>query len=106
MQVITEIKKNRPYTKIYIQSIYPINNSNNPKIRRKSVTYRKNEIVNYINNKLKEKYTNSDVTYIDVNKELLDDNDLLNIDYTVDGVHITDEGYQKITDVLLPYVNE
>lgn len=106
VKIVNEIKKNRPYAKIYVQSIYPINNSYDPKIRRKSVTYRKNEIVNYINDKLKEKYKNTDVIYVDVNKKLLDEDNLLNIDYTVDGVHISDEGYKKITSVLLPYIKK
>lgn len=106
VKIVDEIKKNKSYTKIYVESIYPINNSNDPKISRKSVKYRTNEIINYINNKLSEKYDDSDVTFIDVNKELLDNNGLLDIEYTVDGVHISEKGYNKITSVLLPYIKE
>lgn len=105
-KIVSEIKKKRPCTKIYVESIYPINNSNDSKISRKSVTYRSNETINYINKKLKKKYEKSDVTFIDVNKQLLDKDNLLNINYTVDGVHISKEGYKKITSILLPYIKE
>lgn len=106
VKIVDKIEKNRSCTKIYVQSIYPINNSDDSKISKKSVKYRTNEVVNYINKKLKEKYKNSDVTFIDVNKKLLDDNGLLDINYTIDGVHISEDGYKKITSILLSYVGE
>ena len=31
-KIVKNIKNNRPYTKIYLESIYPINNSNDEKI--------------------------------------------------------------------------
>ena len=38
--------------------------------------------------------------------ELLDEDGLLKLEYTVDGLHISDVGYEKITDILMEYVKE
>ena len=105
-KIIHEIQLNRPKTKIYVESIYPMNTSNDPKIRRKSVEVRSMYEINYINNEIKKEYENTDVTYIDVYEELLDEAGLLKIDYTKEGVHFTVCGYNKITSVLLKYIAE
>ena len=106
VKIVEEIKEHRPNAKIYVQSIYPMNTSNDKKIKRSSVEARSMEEINYINNKLKEKFHNSNVTYIDVYKELIDENGLLKINYTIDGVHFTICGYNKISSVLLKYIAE
>ena len=105
-KIVSEIKKNRPNTKIYVESIYPINTSDDPKINRKSVEARSLDEIKYINNKLKDEYKNTDIKFIDVYSELLDENGLLKIDYTKDGVHFTISGYNKVTSVLLKYIAE
>ena len=106
VKIIEEIQKHRPYAKIYLESIYPINTSDHPKINRSSVEARSLEEINYINNHLKEKYKDTDVTYIDMYSKLLDKNGLLKISYTKEGIHLTTKGYVKIEEVLLPYIAE
>ena len=105
-KIIKEIKKNSPKTKIYILSIYPMNTSNDPKIKRSSVEARSMEEINYINKQIKEKYENSDVTYIDAYTKLLDNKKMLKLSYTVDGIHLTNSGYTKLSEILLPYIAE
>ena len=106
LKIVKEIKKNRPKAKIYVESIYPTNNSDNEKISQKSVKYRSNEDIDYINKKLEEHFKNTDVTYIDINSKLKDENGLLKLDYTVEGTHITTLGYVRVTNVLFPYLKE
>ena len=43
---------------------------------------------------------------LSMNYDLLDKDGNLNLDYTEEGLHITDKGYKVITDVLKPYVYE
>ena len=45
------------------------------------------------------------ITYVDIYSKLVDDNGLLNKDYTIDGLHINDEGYGIITTELLKYID-
>lgn len=104
IKIVNEIKKNRPSTKIYVESIYPINDSKDEKIRVESVKNRSNSSINEINKKLENKFKNTDVTYINVNKELLNDEKRLKIEYTEDGVHLSPLGYIKVTKILLPYL--
>ena len=54
---------------------------------------------------LKELSNKLGVKYIDLYKELVDENDNLKLEYTKEGLHLTDEGYKKITDVLTKYIN-
>lgn len=106
-KIIQGIKKNRRYAKIYVESIYPINNSDDDKIEGSIINgNRKNSDIIDINNKLVKLAEEEGVTYIDLHKELVDDNGLLKIEYTVDGLHLSSEGYEKVTEVLRKYINE
>lgn len=106
-KIVQGIKKNRRYAKIYVESIYPINNSDDDKIEGSIINgNRKNSDIIDINNKLVKLTKEEGATYIDLHKELVDDNGLLKIEYTVDGLHLSSEGYEKVTEVLRKYINE
>ena len=47
-----------------------------------------------------------DATYIDLYNELVDEDGLLRLEYTVDGLHLSDEGYMKVSDVLINYIKK
>ena len=104
-KIVQGIKKNRRYAKIYVESIYPINNSDDDKIEGSIINgNRKNSDIIDINNKLVKLTKEEGATYIDLHKELVDDNGLLKIEYTVDGLHLSSEGYEKVTEVLRKYI--
>ena len=84
---------------------YPINDSDDEKIFSESIRNRSNKKIDDINKKLKKYYENSDVTYIDVNSKLKDGK-LLKLSYTVDGIHLTERGYIKVTSILLSHMND
>ncbi len=106
IKIVSKISKNRPTAKIYVESIYPVNNSDDERVNPTSVEHRSNKDINKINNRLKEYYKNTDVTYIDINSNLLDKKNMLKLKYTEDGVHLTSLGYIKVTKILLPYLND
>ena len=54
-KIVEKIKKTRPYTKIYIESLYPVNNTDSEKIDKNMVKGRKNSDIKEINKSL-EKY--------------------------------------------------
>ena len=105
VKIVNKIKKNRPKTKIYVESIYPINDSEDSKINPSSLINRSNDKIDEINKMLKKKYKKSKVTYIDVNSKIKK-NGQLKLEYTVEGVHLTPLGYINVTRILLPYINE
>ena len=104
-KIISGIKENRPYTKIYLQSIYPVNDSGVDEVNNYTGDgNRNNEEIIKINNSLKELAKDNDIVYIDIYSKLVDDNNLLDIKYTYDGLHISSEGYELITNVLKEYL--
>ena len=103
-KMIKRIKKHRPKCKIYIQSIYPINNTNVEKINKKTVGKRENSDIKKINKKIKKICNEKKATYINMYKELVDKDGNLFIDYTSDGLHISKLGYLKIARKMLPYL--
>ena len=99
-KIIDEIHRNRPITKIYVESIYPVNND----FDKKNVKNKDNSRIVDINKKIKTKVKDIDyVEYINVYDKLIDE-DKLNKEYTEDGLHLNDKGYEIVTDVLKKYI--
>lgn len=105
-KIIKRIKKNRLKCKIYVQSIYPINRTDNEKIDLNVVGKRQNEEIKTINKEIKDLCNQYKITYIDMFKELIDENGNLAEKYTRDGLHLNDLGYLKITKILTSYIEE
>lgn len=95
-KIIDEIKENRKYTEIYVESIYPINSS--------KVKNRKNDFINELNIEIKDLCKEKEINYIDIHKLLIDENGELKEEYSDDGLHITYEGYEVITQELEKYL--
>lgn len=100
-KIIEEIKENRKETEIYLESIYPVNE----KVNKKGVEGRKNADIKEINNQLEKYAKKENITYINIYNKLVDDEGLLNEDYTTDGLHINEDGYKIITKELEKYLN-
>ncbi len=103
-EIIDNIKKNRTYTKIYIESIYPINTdieNFDEDLINENVT---NERINNLNEMIEELAKDKKVEYIDVYKEL-SLNDKLNEEYTDNGVYLNTNGYEKVLKLLKKVVD-
>lgn len=106
-EIIDLIKENRPYAKIYLESLYPVNKTDDEKIEEDIRNYEfSNDDIKDINKKLESLAKDEKITYIDMFSELVDDEGNLKIEYTNEGLHISDEGYDKITEVLNKYIKE
>lgn len=95
--IIDEIKANRKYTKIYVESIYPIDEEKEKK--------RDNKLINDINKDIKELCNKKGVEYINIHDLLMDDYGNLRDEYSNDGLHLTDQGYEVVTKELKKYLN-
>ncbi len=92
-RIITSIKKRLPDCRIILESVYPVNKSLDPM----SVGVRSNKTINTLNERLA---TLKDVTYIDVASHLKDEEGNLDDTYTVEGLHLNQNGYRIVTKVL------
>jgi lysophospholipase L1-like esterase len=104
--IIKKIKLNRKYAEIYLESIYPINDTDDNKINHSIVEPRTNDKIKEINNKLKKYCSLNKVTYIDMYDKLIDKDGNLKLEYTKEGLHMSDEGYKVITAVIKKYIKE
>lgn len=104
--IIEDIKENRPYCEIYLESIYPINDSDVDEVDLDMVDNRSNEDIKNINKELKKLAKEEKITYIDLYDELADKDGKLKLDYTTEGLHISDKGYEVITNKLIKYIED
>ena len=105
-KIITQIKKNRPLAKIYLESIYPVNDTNNSKIDHSMVHNRKNEDIKAINKMIKKIAKDEKIIYIDMYSLLEDSDENMKIEYTKEGLHMSGEGYKVITKTLKKYLSK
>ncbi len=103
-QIISAIQANCPETMIYLESIYPVSNIRDKKVRRFIVGKRTNEKIRRINQKLEELAQEKNITYIDVFSHLVDETGNIRLEYTVEGLHLTVQGYRAVSGVLKPFV--
>lgn len=103
-KIISEIKKNCPQTKIYLQSVYPVSRSKDRKIKKFIVRKRNNTDISRLNDMLKIIADEMGITYIDVYSRLVDESGNIRTDYTVEGLHLTIQGYGAVAEVLRPYI--
>jgi len=103
-KIISEIKRNCPQTKIYLESVYPVSLLKDKKIKKFIVRKRNNRDISRLNDKLKNMADEMEITYIDVYSHLVDGSGNIKTEYTVEGLHLTIQGYSVVADVLRPYV--
>ena len=102
VDITSKITQKRKLSKIYIESVYPVNGEvTNTPARGKD-----NTRIQEYNEKLKKLCKEKGYTYIDLYSDLLDEDDHLSIQYTTDGLHISDEGYDLITEKIKKYISE
>ena len=98
-KIIEEIQTNRKQADIFVESLYPVNASVSS-----AVGIRSNETIQNINVQLKEYCKEKNLTYIDLHAKLQDEQGNLQTQYTVDGLHLSDAGYQIVAGVLQEYL--
>ena len=100
-KILEDIHENRPYAKLYLEAIYPVDEGSS------GAQDRTNKEIQSINASLEDYCKKNDITFIDMYDLLLDpesDKDRLFEDYSKDGLHISDEGYEVITEEIMKYI--
>lgn len=102
-RLVKNIRRTSPQTKLYIQSVMPINND----FRRYKNLIGKEKTVKRFNEKIEKIARDNDAVYIDLWPALADSaTGKLKKAYTNDGLHLTGAGYRAWTELLRPYVDE
>lgn len=92
-EILEDIRNNRPKAELYLESIYPVNHD----IRRNNAGNRQNNDIREINKELKKYCKKNKITYIDMYDLLKDEEGNLKEEYTKDGLHLSDKGYEVVT---------
>lgn len=99
-QLIDYIKTETPTTRIYLQSMLPINNS----FGRYKKMAGKEEVIRTINAGLQPLAQEKGITFINLYPYFCDEEGNLRKDFTNDGLHLLGPAYLTWRDIVLPYV--
>jgi lysophospholipase L1-like esterase len=94
--MITRIKKESPNTKIYFQTILPVNNEFKPSRNQ----FNKDEHILYINEELKKMAEREKICLIDLHSHFSGADQKLDKKYTYDGLHLNAAGYALWAELL------
>lgn len=100
-KIVERVKRESPKTKLYVQSVFPVS----PKFNKFLGHMNRQKDIAALNAKIKAVAARHGVKYIDVYKSLvIPSTDVMNPEYTNDGLHLLGKGYQKWVEVLKPYL--
>lgn len=100
-KIVERVKRESLATKLYVQSVFPVN----PKFNKFLGHMNRQKDIAALNAKIKAVAARHGVTYIDVYKSLVTPStDVMNPEYTNDGLHLLGKGYLKWVEVLKPYL--
>ena len=96
--ILKGIKTKLPSTKVYTMSILPINNDLPDYIDVDKSTER----IISINEEIKTMSSNYSYQYMDLFSLVKDDNDHLKKEYSLDGIHLSEQGFVTWTNLIKP----
>ena len=95
-KIMQRIKKESPSTKIYFQTLLPVNNE----FTQFKNHYNKDEHILHMNEELKKLAAKEKITLIDLYPHFLNAEKKLDKKYTIDGLHLNADGYKVWADIL------
>lgn len=102
LSLIDYIHEATPQTKIYVQSMLPINNS----FGRYKLMAGKEQVIRDINAFLEPAVKQRGHTWVNLHPAFCDENGNLKEEFTNDGLHLLAPGYMVWREIILPYVKE
>lgn len=86
--ILNILQKQSPKTKVFVQSILPVNN-------QKHLNIGVNKNIIDLNNRLRDLSQKLSFNYIDLFSSFLDSDNQLDAQYTTDGIHLNGQGYLR-----------
>lgn len=105
-KILTAIETALPGVKIYLMAYYPVNADAADESMKECLKIRTNEKITAANEEVKKLAEKHNQRYIDINANLKDSLGRLKAEYTIEGVHINENGYRAIYDDIMKYVKE
>ncbi|MGN0552532.1 MAG: GDSL-type esterase/lipase family protein [Oscillospiraceae bacterium] len=105
-RIISSVEKAVPNVKIYLMAYYPVNFEAASEEMKECLKIRTNEKITAANAEVKKLAEKHGQRYIDINRNLKDDMGRLKAEYTIEGMHINENGYRAVYDDIMKYVKE
>ena len=102
-ELVHKIRERSPQTKVYVQSMLPINYKT---YQRYKAMKDKEQVIRDVNKFLKPIVEAEGAVWINLYDSFADEEGNLHADWTNDGLHITAPGYLKWREIILPYIKE
>lgn len=99
-RLVRRIRSESPQTRLYLQSVMPVNNS----LERYKNLKGKEETIKEFNSRIAEIAEANGAEYVDLWPALADKSGNLPLTYTNDGLHLNGRGYRVWTDAIRPLV--
>ena len=101
-KIVERFQSESPRTKLYVQSVFPVNDS----FKKYAAKHGRHDAdIVAVNKGLQALCAEKGIVYIDLWTLLADKNGKLRADLTNDGLHLMGAGYIVWRDAVLPYVN-
>lgn len=95
-RIIQRLKAGTPSTRIYFQTLLPVNNTFSPALAH----FNKDEHILFVNEGLRKIAGEENIQLIDLYPQFLDSNNRLIKEYSYDGLHLNHRGYQLWAQLL------
>ena len=105
-RIITAVEQNLPETEIYLMAYYPVNYEAAAEYMKECLKIRSNEKIRAANAEVRRLAERHGQKYIDISRNLKDAQGRLRAEYTIEGLHINEDGYRAIYEDIMAYVKE
>lgn len=105
-EILTQVKNADKNTKIYLMAYYPVNYEAASDDMKPCLKIRTNEKIRRANESVSQLAQLYDAKYININEPLLDSDGNLKAEYTIEGMHINEQGYRAVYPLLKKYIAE
>lgn len=105
-KIISIIEESLPEVIIYLMAYYPVNYEAAAEDMKECLKIRNNQKIALANSEVEKLAKRHGQRYIDINRNLKDRQGRLKAEYTIEGLHINENGYRAIYDDIMKYVKE
>ncbi len=102
-EILNRIRARLPEAKFFLLAYYPVNDEvglRNP--MGEVFKYRTNALLNEANEAVRQLAERFGATFLDVNDGIKDENGRMKEEYTIEGMHMYGDGYDRVLEALLP----
>lgn len=105
-RILNRVEAALPQAEIYLMAYYPVNYEVAAEEMKPCLLVRTNEKIMQANEEVKKLAKQHGAKYIDINDALKDGQGRLKAEYTIEGMHIREEGYRAIWPDFFAYASE